>query len=57
MGILCEFAMLPDMYILLSRQEEVALFFRGQMCIFDSTLIKKIEHFVYQYITTPGQYI
>ena len=45
-SILCEFAMLPDVYILLSPpEEEVHSSFWGNRCTGGSTSIKKIKTF------------
>ena len=42
-GILCKFAMVPDVYILLSLgKKRYTLLLTGQLCTPDSTLIKKI---------------
>ena len=54
-SILCEFAMLPDSYILPSpREKEVLFFLRGQIYTSGSTFIKKIEPFACHYINLPS---
>ena len=50
-SILCGFAMLSDLYILLSPQEEV--FLREQMYASGSTFIKKMKGFVCHHISMP----
>ena len=49
-GVLCEFAMVPDMYIWLTPKEGALFFPMGHMYKFGTTFIKKIWTFVYHYI-------
>ena len=54
-SILCELAMLPDVYIVLSfQEEEVHSSSWGDRCThLEVHLSKKTEHFIYHYISMP----
>ena len=56
-GVLCEFAMVLDVYILLSPQEVKSFLLRGQMYTSVSKFIKRFYIFAFQNITIPRQYI